>query len=169
MYYATRRKVFISYHHRRDQGCFDRFTQLFAEHYEIFYDNSLDGRVRSDDPEYAKRAIPEEHGVGSSITIVLCGAETWKRKYVDWEIHSTLHREHAPLGIALPTAARGGRGGIVVADRLHENIQSRFAYWLSSWTSDPVALHSAIEAAIYLSRDTPKIRNDRPKMERNLA
>ncbi len=91
MYYGTRRKVFISYHHRGDQEWSNRFTKLFAEHYEIFYDNSLDGRIRSDDPEYIHRAIREDHIVGSSITIVLCGAETWKRKYVDWEIHSTLH------------------------------------------------------------------------------
>jgi hypothetical protein len=32
MYYGAKRKVFISYHHRGDQGWFDRFTQLFAEH-----------------------------------------------------------------------------------------------------------------------------------------
>jgi hypothetical protein len=51
MYYGTKRKVFISYHHRGEQRWFDRFPQLFAEHYEIFYDNSLDGRIRSGDPE----------------------------------------------------------------------------------------------------------------------
>jgi hypothetical protein len=68
MYYGTKRKVFISYHHRGDQTWFDRFTQLFAEHYEIFYDNSLDGRIRSDDPEYINRAIREDHIVGSSAT-----------------------------------------------------------------------------------------------------
>lgn len=44
-----------------------------------------------------------------------------------------------------------------------------FAYWLSSWTIDPTTLRTAIEAAINLSRDTSKIRNDRPKMERNFA
>lgn len=169
MYYPTKHKVFISYHHRGDQGWFDRFTDLFAEHYEIFYDESLDGRIRSDDPEYINRAIREDHIVGSSISIVLCGAETWKRKYVDWEIHSTLHHKHALMGIALPTAARGDGGGIIVPGRLHENIQSRFAYWLPSWSNNPSAMRTAIEAAITLSSDTSKIRNDRLKMERNLS
>ncbi len=169
MYYGTKRKVFISYHHRGDQGGFDRFTQLFAEQYEIFYDNSLDGRIRSDDPEYVNREIREEHIVGSSVTIVLCGAESWKRKYVDWEIHSTLYHEHALLGIALPTAVRGNQGGIIVPNRLHDNIQNGFAYWLSAWPSDPNALRAAIEAAINLSQETTKIRNDRPKMGRNLS
>lgn len=99
----------------------------------------------------------------------MCGAETWKRKYVDWEIHSTLHHKHALMGIALPTAVRASGGGIIVPTRLHENIQSGFAYWQSSWTNDPAALRAAIEAAINLSRDTSKIRNGRPKMKRNLA
>lgn len=169
MYYGTKRKVFISYHHRGDQGWFDRFTQLFADQYEIFHDNSLDGRIRSDDPEYINRAIREDHIVGSSITITLCGAESWKRKYVDWEIHSTLHHEHALMGIALPTAVRGSGGGIIVPDRLHDNIQSGFAHWLPTWPNDPTALRTAIETAINLGQDTSKIRNERPKMERNLA
>jgi len=169
MYYGAKRKVFISYHHRGDQGWFDRFTQLFAEHYEIFYDNSLDGRIRSDDPEYINRAIREDHIVGSSATIVLCGAETWKRKYVDWEIHSTLHHKHALMGIALPTAVRGSGNAIIVPARLHDNIQSGFAHWLPTWPNDPNVLRTAMETAINLSRDTSKIRNDRPKMERNLA
>lgn len=165
MYYGTKRKVFISYHHRGDQGWFDRFTQPFADQYEIFCDNSLHGRTRSDDPEYINRAIREDHIAGSSITIVLCGAETWKRKYVNWEIYSTLHAKHGLLGIALPTAG----GAIIVPARLHDNIQSGFAYWLPTWPNDPAALRTAIEKAINQSRDTSKIRNDRPKMERNLA
>ena len=169
MYYGTKRKVFISYHHRGDQGWFDQFTRLFAGHCEIFHDNSLDGRIRSDDPEYINRAIREDHIVGSSITITLCGAETWKRKYVDWEIHSTLHHKHALMGIALPTAVRRSGGGIIVPDRLHDNIQSGFAYWLSSWATGPAALLAAIEEAINRSRDAARIRNERPKMERNLA
>ncbi len=168
MYYGTKRKVFISYHHRGDQQWFDQFTRLFSEQYEIFHDNSLDGRIRSDDPEYINRAIREDHIVGSSITITLCGAETWKRKYVDWEIHSTLHHKHALLGIALPTAVRGSGGAIIVPARLHDNIESGFAYWLPTWPNDPTTLRTAIESAINRSRDTSKIRNDRPKMERNL-
>lgn len=169
MSYGTKRNVFISYHHRGDQQGFNEFTRRFAERYEIFYDNSLDGRIRSDDAEYINRTIREEHIVGSSITIVLCGAETWKRKYVDWEIHSTLHHEHALLGIALPTAVKGNAGGIIVPDRLHDNIQSSYAHWLGGWVTDPQALQTAIEAAIQKSEDKAKIRNDREKMGRNLA
>lgn len=169
MYHGTKRKVFISYHHRGDQRWFDEFTRLFAERYEIFYDNSLDDKIRSDDPEYINRTIREEHIVGSSMTIVLCGAETWKRKYVDWEMHSTLYHDHALLGITLPTAAKGDQGKIIVASRLHDNIQSGYAHWLGTWVTDPQILQAAIEAATQKSLDKSKIRNEREKMERNLA
>ncbi len=169
MYFWTKRKVFISYHHRGDQLWFDEFTRLFAERYEIFYDKSLDGRIRSDDPEYTNRTIREEHIVGSSITIVLCGAETCKRKYVDWEIHSTLHHEHALLGIALPTAIKGNAGGIIVPGRLHDNIQSGYAHWLDRWVNDPQTLQTFIEVAIQKSQEKSKISNKREKMGRNLT
>lgn len=168
MYYGTKRKVFISYHHRGDQRWFNEFTKLFAERYEIFYDNSLDGRIRSDDAEYVNRTIREEHIVGSSITIILCGAETWKRKYVDWEIHSTLHHKHALLAIALPTATQE-QGKIIVPGRLHDNIQSGYAHWLGSWVTDPQVLQTSIESAIQKSEDKTKIRNEREKMGRNLS
>ena len=167
MNFGTRRKVFVSYHHRGDQRWFDEFTRQFAERYEVFCDNSLDGRIRSDDDEYVNRRIRKEHIVGSSITIVLCGAETWKRKYVDWEIHSTLHHEHALLGIALPTAVKANAGGIFVHDRFNDNFQSGYAHWLGSWVADPQALLTAIEGAIQKSKDKSKIRNDREKMGRN--
>lgn len=43
MYCGTKRKVFISYHHRGDQRWFDRFTELFADQYEIFLTTPLMG------------------------------------------------------------------------------------------------------------------------------
>ena len=162
----VKRKVFISYHHRADQGWFDYFTRLFAGTYEIFYDESLDGRIRSDDAEYVNRKIREDYIVGSSVTIVLCGAETWKRKYVDWEIYSTLHHEHALLGIALPTAVRNYRDEIVVPDRLLANWRTGYADWME-WTDDPGALKRAIESAIQRSSNARLIDNSAPKMTRN--
>lgn len=169
MFFGTKRKVFISYHHRGDQKWFNEFTRLFGDRFEIFYDTSLDGRIRSDDAEYINRTIREDHIVGSSITIVLCGGETWKRKYVDWEIHSTLHHKHALLGIALPTAVKGNQGKIVVPSRLHDNIQSGYAHWLGAWSNDPQALQTAIETSIQNSQGKSRINNSREKMGRNLA
>lgn len=163
----TKRKVFISYHHGNDQDWFDYFSGKFGEEYEIFFDQSLDGRIRSNDTEYVNRRIREDFIVGSSITIVLCGVETWKRKYVDWEIYSTLYHEHALLGIALPRHfIRDGL--IIVPDRLHDNIESGYAHWIS-WEEDPVALKREIEVAISRSQNKLLLRNDREKLGRNLS
>jgi hypothetical protein len=62
----------------------------FANKLGIFADGSLDDRVDSTQPDYVHRQMREEYITDTSATIVLCGGETWKRKFVDWEIHSTL-------------------------------------------------------------------------------
>ena len=161
----TKRKVFISYHHRHDQDWFDYFTRKFGEQYDIFSDQSLDARIRSDDPEYVNRRIREDFIVGSSITIVLCGTETWKRKYVDWEIYSTLHHEHALVGVILPRHFVEA-GKIIVPGRLHDNINSRYAHW-TMWHEDPAILKREMEIAISCSQNKMLIRNELEKMGRN--
>ncbi len=164
----SKRKIFISFHHGNDQWAFDMFTRTFSEVYEVFYDQSLDGHVRSNDPEYVNRRIREDYIKGSSVTIVLCGSETGKRKYVDWEIHSTLHYEHALLGIALISAPRSSDGTVIVPSRLHANVVSGYAYFLFNWPADAISLKAGIEIAINRSKTTQLINNSLPKMERNL-
>lgn len=159
-------KVFVSYHHQRDQAYYDRFAQVFANGYEVITDTSIDRKIGSDDVAYQQQVIREQHITGSSITVVLCGAETYKRRWVDWEIHMTLNKEHALLGIALPTAVIGDRGGIIVPDRLDANIKAGYAHWIG-WTEDPNALRAAIDAAKEKSRQTRNIDNSWPRMERS--
>ena len=162
-----KRKVFISFHHKNDQEWFDYFTKKFSSNYEIFFDRSIgETKIRSDDPEYINRAIREDYIKGSSVTIVLCGPETWKRKYVDWEIYSTLHLEHALLGIALPSAQKSNDGKIIVPDRLYVNINSGYAYFIN-WTDDANILKQNIEVAITKSSGRQLISNDLEKMSRN--
>jgi hypothetical protein len=164
-----KRKVFISFHHKNDQPWFDYFSKKFSDQYEVFYDQSLNTQlVRSDDPEYINRAIREDYIKGSSITIVLCGAETWKRKYVDWEIYSTLHYEHALLGVALPTAQKTSDGKIIVPTRLHANIQTGYAHFIN-WTDDATDLKQQMETAINNSKNKQLIDNTQEKMQRNLS
>lgn len=163
----ARRKVFVSFHHKNDQQWFDYFTQKFSEEYEIFYDNSIGtAKIRSDDPEYINRAIREDYINGSSVTIVLCGFETHKRKYVDWEIHSTLHYEHALLGIGLPAAQRTNDGKIIVPDRLHINVVSGYAHFIE-WIDNAVVLKQHIETALNKSANKRLLDNSLEKMGRN--
>lgn len=162
-----KRRVFVSFHHKNDQRWFDYFTNKFSDEYEIFIDKSIsDKKVRSDDPKYINRAIREDHIKGSSTTIVLYGVETWKRKYIDWEIYSTLHYEHALLGIALPTIRKTPNKKIIVPARLHYNIQTGYAHFIN-WTKDAAKLKKAIEIAIMRSKNKNLIENSQEKMKRN--
>ena len=142
-----KRKVFISYHHKNDQEWYDRFSTYFSDTLELFYDNSLERTIDSTDSKYLNQKIREECIFGTSLTIVLCGFETWKRRWVDWEIHATLLYEHGLLGIGLPTCARSIDLKYIVADRLHKNIESGYAEWMA-WTTDVRALSRSIEQAV---------------------
>lgn len=161
----TKRKVFISYHHA-DQDWVDYFREVFGATYELFTDCSLDKAIDSTNLGYVHNTIRDEYITGTSITIVLCGAQTHNRKCVDWEIMSTLNKDHALLGIALPTAVRSINGSIIVSNRLHHNIKTGYAIF-AQWPQNPATLKSLIENAIFASQTYSK-NNSHPKMERNL-
>jgi len=160
-------KVFVSYHHSSDQNWCNTFRARFGEAYELFTDTSLDRGINSEDATYIDRKIREENITGSSITIVLCGLTTWKRKFVDWEIHATLDKEHAILGIVLPTNLPDAAGKYMVPVRLYDNLQLGYSH-LIFWTEDPKTLSDAIAMAKDKARSTGNIRNNRDQMPRNL-
>src|SRR5690242_16014308 len=82
-------KIFVSYHHHLDQRYYDDFSRCVCDEYDVLYDNSPERAKDSDDVEYIMRSLREKHIFGTSCTIVLCGAETPWRKFVDWEIDAT--------------------------------------------------------------------------------
>jgi hypothetical protein len=159
-------RVFVSYHHERDQVYYDRFAKLFADGYDIITDTSIDRIIGSDDVDYQQQVIREQHITGSSVTIVLCGAETGKRRWVDWEIYMTLNKKHALLGICLPTNPKNANGTVTVPDRLHANIVSGYAHFVH-WTDDPMLVRAAIDSAVEKARQTSNLDNSVPRMERN--
>lgn len=161
-----KRKIFISYHHKIDQGWYDNFSKLFSEALDLFYDNSLERKIDGTDAEYLNRKIREEYIFGTSVTIVLFGPETYKRRWVDWEIHATLHHQHGLLGIVLPTCARDYAGNNLVPDRFYENYQSGYALWMH-WTTDAALLKTKIEEAVKNSSQTSLIKNLAQKMKRS--
>lgn len=168
---TPKRKVFVSYHHQ-DQTAVDAFRSLFSDTYDVFSDASLDRLIDSTNTEYVRRTIREDYITGTSITIVLCGVDTWKRKYVDWEIHSTLDKDHALLGIMLPgiTGAlqSDGQRRWIVPDRLHTNIQTGYAHFIT-WPQNAQELSAAINYAVASSEQLRHMKNNSaPKMTRNI-
>jgi hypothetical protein len=128
---AKRRRVFISYHHRRDQGY---KTWLARQHHYSrlsFFDRSLSRRVRSFNHYYIMEVI-RQHMRGASVLVVLCGEDTFLRKYVDWEVLAGLNREMGLVAVALPEC-------FMWPLRVSRNLQSGYAVscsW-SQFVSNP--------------------------------
>lgn len=164
----VKHRTFISYHHSLDQGYYDAFSKHFHDTLEAIHDKSLDKEIDSDNVDYVMRKIREEYLTGTSCTIVLIGAETDTRKYIDWEIKATLDKKHALIGVYLPTAKRSADGTkIIVPDRLHDNCVSGFASLLS-WeaiTASADALDGYIKAA--KEKSVSLIDNSREKKTKN--
>lgn len=161
----TRRKIFVSYHHGGDQAHYDEFSRFFHDQYETIRDNSLDRLIQSDDTEYVMRQIREQYLTGTSCTIVLIGAKSHERKYLDWEIKATLDKCHGLVGIVLPTHVKNPLGEIVVPDRFLDNHKSGYAVW-AHWTGlTAQGLTQLIDTAI--AKPQWQIDNSRAMRQRN--
>lgn len=166
---TIKRSVFLSYHHGGDQEYYNEFTRVFHDEYEAVRDNSLERRIDSDNVDYVIQRIRDTFIHGTSCTIVLCGAETWKRKYIDWEIKATLDKQHGLIGVQLPTLLPGSANTVHVPDRLKDNINSGFAMWVNwAWfTASIQNVKSTIEQSV--PKPASLIVNNRQMMGRNLS
>jgi hypothetical protein len=106
------RNVFVSYSHRLDQDDADDFRNRFGSidrpSQMVFSDRSLENMdigYLSDDTIKDNYIRPKIRN--SSVTIVLIGAETGKRWWIDWEIYYSMTKTYnndrnGVLGILLP-------------------------------------------------------------------
>lgn len=93
---VVRHKVFISYHHD-DQKEVDDFINTFESERHVFIRRGLgigiaDDIIDSDNTDYIMQRIRELYLKDSTVTIVLIGKCTWARRFVDWEIQSSLRQ-----------------------------------------------------------------------------
>lgn len=103
---GIRRKVFVSYHHANDQFYANQLRDFYSQT-DTIIDRSLPEAFDSDDNEYILSQIRQNHLKDSTVTIVLIGQQTWARKWVDWEIYSSLRpygnrTVNGLLGVLLP-------------------------------------------------------------------
>jgi hypothetical protein len=164
---GIKRKVFISYHHSGDKAYYDAFINDFSNTYDVIHDNSVERAIDSSNTDYVIRRIRENFITGSSCTIVLCGAQTPYRKFVDWEIKATLDKKHGLIGVNLPSNPLSANSKYTVPDRLHDNIESGFAIWTNwvSFTQNIQSVQGFIEQAN--SRSALFINNNRALRQRN--
>ena len=160
-----RRRVFVSYYHGGDQWFYDEFSRIFHDRWEALFDNSLERQIDSDDTRYVMQRIRDNYITGTSCTIVLIGAKTHERKYVDWEIKASLDKEHGLLGIVLPTHSKTVDEKIIVPDRFLHNFNSRFATYIHWEQLTEAVLKNAVDSAALAS--VSLINNSLPMKARN--
>jgi hypothetical protein len=102
-----KRKVFIS-HYKGDRRDVDDFIKEFEDVLipKVLGANDNDEFINSTNTDYVMQRIREKYLEDSTVTIVLIGSCTHSRRYVDWEIKSSLQQgrdlPNGLLGIAIP-------------------------------------------------------------------
>lgn len=102
---TPRHKVFLSFHHE-DKKYKDRFVRMMRD--DVVDRSVGDGDINKNlNVDTIRRTIRDDFIRDATVTIVLMGPCTWKRKHVDWEISSSLRATQLNsrcglLGILLP-------------------------------------------------------------------
>ena len=172
--YMEKRKVFISYHHA-DQYHKDLFERKYGH---LFINKSVkEGDIDTDvSDDYVKKLIQSvDYLADTSVVIVLIGAETWKRKHVDWEISGALDQKingiSGLFGLLLPTYdgyVNNNYKRETIPERLSANIDSGYAK-LYKWRENSDLLSYVNEAFDARKSKTSLIKNRSiTQMQRNL-
>jgi hypothetical protein len=147
---TVRHKCFVSYHHD-DQ---DEAHDFIEDYKDVFIARALgvsddDDFINSTDTDYVMRRIRELYLTDSTVTIVLLGKCTWARRYVDWEIASSLRNDakngrSGLMAITLPSIANGSK---TLPTRLDDNLKGKdwedgyARWWKYPTSSDQLRKH----------------------------
>lgn len=154
-----RHKVFISYHHANDQFYRNKFEQIFSNQYDIMVSKSVQiGDINPNlKTDTIRQKIRDEYLRDTTVTAVLIGTETWKRKHVDWEIGASIratqfNSRSGLIGILLPTyhdyynTEYGKYNYNEIPPRLSDNLKCGFAE-IYEWSDNPYELQKWIHEA----------------------
>lgn len=188
MYPSTlpRRKVFISYF-KGDKPWVDALVRDYGQPGTGVFIPSVvgvkdeDDFVDSDNPDYIISAIRERYIQDTSVTIVVVGQCTHSRKYIDWEIKSSLRQPadgmpNGLLGLAVtpPNDYSGKPIWHVLPDRFSKNyVQNQpdisYARYYN-WPASAADLRRWIEEAYNLAaNNADRIQNPQEMILRNLT
>lgn len=172
---TQRHKVFISYYHK-DESKRTKFEAMCKRN-DIIVNRSIQTNdiPPTESVETTLRRIREEFISDATVTIVLVGAGTWRRKYVDWEIYASLRHTSANprnglIGIILPSHPDFNKTKVnfkTIPPRLADNVEKGYAE-LHHWTGDMKKVQSWIHQAFKGRVDSTKIPiNNRKRFANN--
>lgn len=155
-----KRRVFISYHHANEQTVVDEFVRKYSATYDVFTDQSIERAANSSDVDYLAR-VCREAILGTSLTILIVGRETGGRKFVDWELHYTLEKQHGLLGLLAPGLPDTSAW---LPDRFRDNTKTGYALY-KYMPASAYQLQLLIEEAV--AKKAALIDNSRAQMPFN--
>lgn len=138
---STRHKCFVSYHAQDTDEVVDFLDQFGTEFIaKTIGVTDEDDFIDSDNADYIMDQIRTKYLGDSTVTIVLAGKCTWARRYVDWEVYSSLRNSkyskvNGLLAIALPSVSGAG---VALPERVGDNVRRHsngtdigYARWMS--------------------------------------
>ena len=176
-YQGTKRKVFIS-HYKGDRKEVDEFIRKFAIEEKVFTPyilgaNDNDEFIDSTDPEYVMTKIREKYLQDTTVTIVLIGSCTHSRRYVDWELKSSLRQgnyiPNGVMGIVLPSQKNTAHLPPRLAENWSEGHNNCYArYWsypqtaaqLGAWIDDAYNARTQRASLIVNPKDMMKYNRE---------
>ncbi len=163
---AVRHKCFVSYH-AKNRVAVQRFLDDFED---VFIAKTVgvsdtDDFINSENRNYVMRRIREEYLTDSTVTIVLIGECTQARKYVDWEIASTLRNDpengrSGLLGINLKSLGTRNAAPVRLQDNWTKDDSSSYARYYAYPSSESTVRKWIQEAFDRRSTHTPDNRRD---------
>jgi len=167
----TRHRCFVSYH-ADDEDEVTQFMEDFGDQFigTVVGVTKDDDFVDSDDTDYVMDQIRERYLGSTTVTIVLIGACTWSRKFVDWETYASLrqYKTYAPSGLVAINLPSQGTSG-TLPKRVKDNKTSGYTNYYS-YPATKSALRGHINEA-FDARTTKKdkIDNSEPRRKSNSA
>ena len=156
MLMLAKHKLFLSCHHDIDQIYQDNLEHLLGNRRDVQVSKSPRigevGQYIQPEPLYKK--IRDDYLGDTNVTVVLIGAETWKRRHVGWEIGASIQQtvftpRSGLLGVLLPTynfPSPNQYDTYTIPPRLQFNIQCGFAS-IHMWSDDPDSIYAWLEEA----------------------
>lgn len=166
---VARHKVFVSFHNA-DMKYKDTFIRMMETNM-VNWSVGIEDIDASLGTEAIRQKIRDEFIREATVTVVLIGRCTWKRKFVDWEIGASLRATEANprcglLGILLPTHPDYRRTTInpnLFPPRFADNMFEPDPFGLiRRWNNNPDHVRRWIHKAFRRRKGTPPDNSRRP-------